>query len=79
MGSECNKFHKRLAELISVQRNESYSDVINCIRTKTRFCLLRSILVAVRGERGKRRKQISNTMSEVSFNLIPDMPSYETV
>ena len=75
MGAECNK---RVAELISLKRNESYSHVMNFIRTKIRFSLLKSILVAVRGVRGKSRKTNGYQISDVSFNIIPDMPSYET-
>ena len=78
MGAECNKFHKRVAELISLKRNESYSHVMNFIRTKIRFSLLKTILVAVRGVRGKSRKTNGYQISDVSFNIIPDMPSYET-
>ena len=42
-----------LAQLIAKKRNEEYYQVINYIRTRIRFSLLRSVLVAVRGERGK--------------------------
>ena len=49
------RYHKRLAELISRKQNEDYHQVINHIRTRVRFSLLRSVLVAVRGERGKRQ------------------------
>ena len=76
MGPECTKFHKRLAELISDKRGESYADTMNYIRTRLRVTLLKSTLIAVRGERGKGRK--SNTsLQEVSFNLIPEWPAYE--
>ena len=34
MGPECQKFNKRLAELIALKRNESYADVITYIRKK---------------------------------------------
>ena len=77
MGPECTKYHKRIAELISNKRNENYADVMNCIRTKIRFCLLKSTLVAVRGERGKKGRQTS--MADVSFNTIPSAPGYETI
>ena len=32
MGPECQRFNKRLAELISLKRNESYADVMTYIR-----------------------------------------------
>ena len=39
--------------MISNRKNENYNDVINHIRTRIRFSILKSVLVAVRGERGK--------------------------
>ena len=77
MGPECTLYHKRLAELISTKRGDSYSDVVNYIRTRIRFSLLRSILVAIRGERGKRRKLQCTEVSDLSLNLIPERSSYE--
>jgi hypothetical protein len=56
MGPECTKYHKRIAELVSVKRDESYADVMNFIRTRIRFALLKSTLIAVRGVRGKSRR-----------------------
>ena len=76
MGPESTKFHKKLAEKISVKRGEQYSDVVNHIRTRVRFALLRCTLVAIRGERGRRRKE-TDPLSEVSYNLIPERPAYE--
>ena len=70
-------YHKRLAELISKKRNEEYHYVINHIRTRLRFSLLRSVLIAVRGERGKRQPQ-TQPLSAVSFNMIPEAMQYES-
>ena len=79
MGPESTRYHKRLAELISAKRGEEYSHVVNHIRTKIRFALLRCTLVAVRGERGRsRRRETEQNLSEVSFNLIPERAAYET-
>ena len=72
------RYHKRLAELISVKQNEDYHHVINHIRTRVRFSLLRSVLIAVRGERGKRQRDLQ-PISSVSFNMIPEATSYECV
>ena len=55
MGPEATRYHKRVAELISSKRGEKYSDVVNHIRTRIRFSLLKSVLIAVRGERGIRQ------------------------
>ena len=43
---------KRLAQKIAKKRGERYSDVINHLRTRIRFSLLRGVLVALTGERG---------------------------
>ena len=61
------KFIKRVAELISIKRNEEYKDVINYLRTRLRFSILRSTLIAVRGVRG--RKYERDNVSDVLFNL----------
>ena len=68
-GEEADKFHKRLAQLISIKREESYSSVVTFIRRKLNFSILRSTLIAIRGYRGyKSRNTISNN-SEVAINV----------
>ena len=70
MGQEAESFHKRLAQLISEKRNEAYSHVVNYIRTRLRFCLLKSVLTSIRGVRGKSSKENITPLSNLSFNLI---------
>ena len=70
MGQEAESFHKRLALLISEKRHKSYSHVVNYIRTRLRFCLLRSVLTSIRGVRGKTRNENITPVSSLSFNLI---------
>ena len=70
MGQEAEKYHKRLAELIAEKRNENYSHVVNYVRTRLRFCLLKSVLTSIRGVRGKSRKEDISPISSLSFNLI---------
>ena len=77
MAPESTRYHRRVAELISMKTKEEYSHVMNHLRTRLRITLLKSTLIALRGERGKQRKPKAS-MSELSFNMIPDMPSYET-
>ena len=67
-GKEAARHHKRIATLISQKRNESYADVINYVRTRLRFSILKSTLTAVRGVRGKSR--MADPISSISFNLI---------
>ena len=49
--------------------------MMNFIRTRLRFSLLKSVLIAVRGVRGK----VSNErgLCNVAFNMIPFMKQYE--
>ena len=56
-GTEADRNHKRIATLIATKKNENYGDVINFIRTRLRFSLLRSILTAVQGVRLKGKKR----------------------
>ena len=75
-GPQATSYHKRLAELISRKRNEDYHHVINYIRVKVRFAILRSVFIAVRGERG-RKTTSSQPISSTAFNLIPEAMQYE--
>ena len=67
---EANKHHKRIATLIADKRKEEYSEVMKSIRCRVSFNLLRSILTAIRGVRGKRTTR-ADPMSSVEFGLIP--------
>ena len=80
MAPECTMFHKRVAELISMKTKEEYSHVMNHLRQRLRFTLLKSTLIAIHGERGKpqrARERTKENISELSFNMIPNMPSYD--
>ena len=67
-GKEADRHHKRIATLIAQKKNQNYADVLDYIRTRLRFSLLKSVLTAVRGVRGKRRA--AAPISSVEFNLI---------
>ena len=75
---ECDRFHRRIADLISVKRRERFSDVINYIRTRISFAMLKAVLVSIHGVRGKKEKQphIKN-VSDVEFGLVPSEDIYE--
>ena len=79
MGPECEKLNKRLAELIAVKSKEKYSQVIRHLRTRLRFALLKSTLVAIRGVRGRSSgtAEDEDEIGDISFNLIPSLPAYE--
>jgi hypothetical protein len=70
MGPEAERFIKRIAQLIAEKRNEEYSSVVNFIRTRLSFCMLKSVLQGLRGVRGKKKKETLTPISSLSFNLI---------
>ncbi|MCP4456567.1 MAG: hypothetical protein GY816_00845 [Cytophagales bacterium] len=76
VGHLCETHHKRVARLIADKRKEDYPYIIRYIRTKLRFVLLRSVLMSLRGTRGKAYTECVK-LSDVSFGLIPEMSCYE--
>ena len=78
MGPECQKLNKRLGEKIAMKTKEQYSIVMKHIRTKLCFALLKSILVGIRGYRGKRVCEDTSQITDVSLELIPYASAYET-
>ena len=79
MAPEARRFIRRLAALIAAKTKEDYSQVMCNIRTHLmlHMDIMRSVLVAVRGVRGKAKKAWTAPISSVSFNLIPDKKSFE--
>ena len=76
MGNQATKFLTSLAHKIADKRDERYAAVIGFLRTKLRFSLLRSVLIAVRGERGKPSAK-EPFLALVPFNMIPERNSYD--
>ena len=58
MGDECNRFHKRLAELLSIKKGEKYADTISWIRSKVSFALICSALL----DRGRQEELLIRRM-----------------
>ena len=56
MSQECQRYHCRLAKLISSKKQKDYATTIAWIRTKVSFAILRTALVCLRGTRLRRRK-----------------------
>ena len=52
MGNECHRALQRAAGKIASKRKESYADVMGHISTRIRMCILRTVLMSVRGSRG---------------------------
>ena len=77
MSPQTTAFHKRLASLIANKTQERYADVVNVMRTKICFSMLSTVLISLRGERGKKKHTRETPLSCVSFNMVPEMNSYE--
>ena len=78
MGQMTSVLVKRLSEKISDSSSEARSMVTNYIRTKIRFAILRSTLIALRGTRGKGKTMYDNIkMDNISLNIIPNSKTYE--
>ena len=71
-------FHKRLASLIAEKRNERYNDVMAHLRTELSFTMLRSVLISIRGARGKKIKGPKTPQAYLSYNLIQERTNYES-
>ena len=79
MAREAVRFHKKVAHMVADKTRESYSDIINCMRTKLAFSMLRSVLISVRGSRGRKNRTHETPLSCVSFNMIPSAQDYESL
>ena len=78
MGPECSMFYKRIAELTAAKKNEQYGIVMNYMRTRLRFAILRSTLIGIRGERGRSNKNTNDiSLDDISLNIMPILDSYE--
>ncbi len=77
MSTQNTKFHKRVAQLIADKRNEDYPKVINHIRTRLRFSLIKSIVTSIRGYRGTPSHSNELELASIDFNLIPEKRTYE--
>ena len=76
MGPLCTVFVDRVSEMIADNKKEAKSQVKNHIRTRFRFDLLRSTLIALRGIRVRSTAQHLE-LQDISFNLIPQKTSFE--
>ena len=75
MGPRASMFLKRLATLLSQKTGQKFSHVMGNLRRRLRFELLKTVLVAVRGHRG-RYYQRALPVDELDVNLI-DNPDHE--
>ena len=66
-GPECDRLNKRMAEKMCPKQGATYSNVIQHIRTRIRFTLLKITLVAMEED-----------IRDISFNLITQEQCYES-
>ena len=70
MGRECRKFYARLADMIAAKRKQEYCVTMSWLRRKISFSLIRSILLCVRGSRGRNSDEVNVTENiEMSESL----------
>ena len=67
MGEECQRFHRRLVELLASKKGEDYSATISWIRCKVSFAVLRTALLCLRGSRPLKR--VKANLIDTDFEL----------
>ena len=71
MGREANMFFKKLADKLSRKSGQRYnSEAMTFIRKRNRFDLLRTSVIALRGERGLKSSSAVK-IAELDINLEP--------
>ena len=60
MADECRRYHSKLAELLTIKKEQGYSMTIAWVRIKVSFAILRSALLCLRGSRTIRRRNNLN-------------------
>ena len=61
------RFVNKVADLIARKKKERYCDVVRHVRTRIRFAMLRSSLIALRGYRGKNMDKIMRHLYQNSL------------
>ena len=65
--------NKHLAQKIADKRGDKYCHVINCMRTRLRFALLKGVLIVMTGERGRptKNKATASEMCDIDYRMSP--------
>ena len=72
MGAEAQRLVKRLAQRMEVATGQRYSDAVSFIRKRLRFELLKTTVIAMRGDRGSRARTLNEIpMGDLDLNLEP--------
>lgn len=57
MGRECRRFYDKLAEHISLKKNNEFSATVSYVRTRVNYSLLRSMILSIRGSRTNKKRR----------------------
>ena len=71
MGLEAQKLVKKLAQKMESNNGQRYSDSVSYIRRRLRFELLKTTVIAVRGDRGSRLRNHEAEVKNMDLNLEP--------
>ena len=72
MGKEASKLVKRLAERMEFSTGQRYADAVGYIRKRLRFEILKTTVIALRGDRGAKLRSANNVVvGELDLNLEP--------
>ena len=72
-GTESTKLIKHLAKLIADKKQEPYSQVVNIIRRRIRFDILRCCNLSLRGFRGQNN---FDSLEDMEYDLCPDQNKF---
>ena len=77
MGLLCKTFIKNIVEKLTFNNKETRSMIMNHVRTRLRFAILRSTVISLRGVRGKNYWANNLSLDSVSLNIVPQASTYE--
>ena len=69
MAPGCQRFFKRVATMIAEKKGQKYQHVVTYVRTRLRFAMLKSTLIAIRGYKGRVMHREAS-LDELNFNTI---------
>ena len=69
MSHECTKFHKALAEKLSIKKDERYEVIMRYLRVKLSFFALKATLLCLRGSRRGKGEVIDHGGEDIGFAL----------
>ena len=72
MSKECKRFVNRVADLIARKRKERYCDVVRRVRTRIRFAMSRTTLIALRGKKMDKNMRHLYQKSQLTSSLPHD-------